>query len=340
MNTHAISLSPALSTVRCSNPEEFGEMLPDVDCRILPLVTHLSFFQAQLQLGQLRLAIIKRPPCISMAYFARSQIGIALAMNDVPGLKLNGIPLDRPALVNPGIAIPHQIFQPGELTIAVIMVPVEDCDRGWPERNQVARVDEIRIAAFEQLRLMIADIVHFASRSSHQLSGSNLVSGLQQSLLGAIDHAFLTAPGEISSAVAVRKYVRICRLVDEFVHASTVEMPSSTDIAAAAGVTIRTLHNAMIAVKGVSLQKFTLLNRLWAVRAALLRAGPEDLIKTIALDHGFWHLGRFSRTYRAFFGESPSETARHAVYCYRSRMSEHREERDFLRMDIVFGKGR
>jgi len=75
------------------------------------------------------------------------------------------------------------------------------------------------------------------------------------------------------------------------------------------------LHNAMIAVKGVSLQKFMLLNRLWAVRAALLRAGPEDLIKTIALDHGFWHLGRFSRTYRAFFGESPSQTAGHAIYC-------------------------
>jgi AraC family ethanolamine operon transcriptional activator len=195
------------------------------------------------------------------------------------------------------------------------MIPADDCDRGWPERNQVARVDEIRAAAFEQLRRMIADIVHLASRSSDELSASNLIAGLQQSLLGTIDHAFLTAPGEVCSAVAIRKYVRICRLVDEFVHNSTVEVPTSTDIAAAAGVTIRTLHNAMIAVKGVSLQKFMLLNRLWAVRAALLRAGPEDLIKTIALDHGFWHLGRFSRTYRAFFGESPSQTAGHAIYC-------------------------
>jgi AraC family ethanolamine operon transcriptional activator len=315
MNIQAMSLSPALSTMRCSNPEEFSEMLPDVDRWIVPLVADFSFFQAELQLGQVRLAIIKRPPCVSMAYFAKSQIGIALAMNDVQGLKLNGIPLDRPALVNPGIAIPHQIFQPGELTVAVIMIPADDCDRGWPERNQVARVDEIRAAAFEQLRRMIADIVHLASRSSDHLSASNLVAGLQQSLLGTIDHAFLTAPGEVSSAVAIRKYVRICRLVDEFVHNSTVEVPTSTEIAAAAGVTIRTLHNAMIAVKGVSLQKFMLLNRLWAVRAALLRAGPEDLIKTIALDHGFWHLGRFSRTYRAFFGESPSETAGHAIYC-------------------------
>src|SRR5690348_9679461 len=251
MNLQAMSLSPALSTMRCSNPEEFSEMLPDVDHRIVPLVADFSFFQAELQLGQVRLAIIKRPPCVSMAYFARSQVGIALAMNDVQGLKLNGIPLDRPALVNPGIAVPRQIFQPGELTVAVIMIPADDCHRGRPERNQVARVDEIRAAAFDQLRRMIADIVHLASRSSDRLSASNLVADLQQSLLGTIDHAFLTAPGEVSSAVAVRKYVRICRLVDEFVHGAA-EMPSSADIAAAAGVTIRTVHNAMIAVNGIS----------------------------------------------------------------------------------------
>jgi AraC-like DNA-binding protein len=315
MNIHAMSSSPALSTVRCSNPEEFSVMLPDVDRRILPLVTDLSFFQAQLQLGQLRLAIIKRPPCISMIYLAKTRIGIALPMNDSPGLKFNGLPLDRPALVNHGSSIPLQIFQPGELTIAAIIFPADDCDRGWPERNRAARFDEIRPAAFEQLRLMIADVVHLASRSPLQLSRQNLVSGLQQSLLGGFDHAFLSAPGEISAALATRKYVRICRLVDELLSDAAAEIRSSADIAAAAGVSIRTLHNAMTAVKGISLQKFMMLNRLWAVRAALLRAGPEDLVKTIALDHGFWHLGRFSRTYRAFFGESPSETARHAVYC-------------------------
>jgi transcriptional regulator GlxA family with amidase domain len=53
---------------------------------------------------------------------------------------------------------------------------------------------------------------------------------------------------------------------------------------------------------------FIILNRLWAARAALLRSNPESRVKTVAFDHGFWHLGRISRTYQAFFGESPSET--------------------------------
>jgi AraC family transcriptional regulator, ethanolamine operon transcriptional activator len=156
--------------------------------------------------------------------------------------------------------------------------------------------------------------VHLASRAPLQLSRQNLVSGLQQSLLGGFDHAFLSAPGEISTALAIRKYVRICRLVDEFLSDAAADIRSSADIAAAAGVSIRTLHNAMTAVKGISLQKFMMLYRLWSVRNALLRAGPEDLIKTIALDNGFWHLGRFSRTYRAFFGESPSDTARRSPH--------------------------
>jgi AraC family ethanolamine operon transcriptional activator len=51
-----------------------------------------------------------------------------------------------------------------------------------------------------------------------------------------------------------------------------------------------------------------MLRRLWLARRALLRAGPEDLVKSIALDYGFWHLGRFSRIYHREFGELPSET--------------------------------
>jgi transcriptional regulator GlxA family with amidase domain len=45
------------------------------------------------------------------------------------------------------------------------------------------------------------------------------------------------------------------------------------------------------------------------VRRALRGAQPgKHLVKTIALGHGFWHLGRFAQDYRALFGETPSET--------------------------------
>jgi AraC family ethanolamine operon transcriptional activator len=132
---------------------------------------------------------------------------------------------------------------------------------------------------------------------------------MQQSLLGTIDHAFLTAPGSRAAGRAVRKYVQICRLVDEFICSNSGHFADSTEVAAVAGVTVRTLHNAMMAVHGMSLRRFIVLNRLWAVRAALSNGRTtKRRVKTVAFDHGFRHVGRFSRTYQTFFGESPSET--------------------------------
>jgi AraC family ethanolamine operon transcriptional activator len=97
-------------------------------------------------------------------------------------------------------------------------------------------------------------------------------------------------------------------MADEFIRSHATKSPGGAEVAAALGVTARTLHTAMVSVNGMSPLKFITLNRLWAVRAALLRADPGSLIKTIALDHGFWHVGRFSQAYHRLFGESPSVT--------------------------------
>jgi AraC-like DNA-binding protein len=304
------SLSPStvLSTARCIDPEETIGLLPGTKRRLLPFAGDFDFFQASLQLGSLRLVIVRRPPCASEGYLEPDQAGIALSMADSPGLKLDGLEIDRPALVSHGLTMSHHIFQPSELTIAALFLPSADGERGWPERTRTARVNSIQPKSLHQLRSIFRDIVCLAAHAPSRFARERVVSGMQQSMLGTIDHAFLTTPGATACGLAIRKYVQICRLANEFIEANSGLMPSSDDIAAAAGVTIRTLHNAMIAVHGMSLQRFMILNRLWAVRAALSNVRTVDLVKTVAFDHGFWHLGRFSRTYRAFFGELPSET--------------------------------
>jgi transcriptional regulator GlxA family with amidase domain len=47
------------------------------------------------------------------------------------------------------------------------------------------------------------------------------------------------------------------------------------------------------------------------IRDALRDRSPKDaLIKTVALSHGFRHLGQFSHDYGRLFGETPTETLR------------------------------
>ena len=304
----SLSSSPVLSTVRCSDPAAVAGMLPGIRRRLLPLSGAFNFFQAELQLGALRLVTVKRPPCASEGYLDPRQVGIALSMGDSAGLKLDGLSLQRPMLVTHGLSIPHRIFQPSELSIAAILLPAAKADRGWPGRTQAARVDPVQPKVFAQLRSIVLDVIRLASRDPQRFLQANVVAGMEQSLLGTIDHAYLTAPGERASALAVGNYVRICHRAEEFINSGASGLPSSADVAAAACVTIRTLHNAMVAVHGMSLQRFMILNRLWAARAALSCGGASDLVKTVAFDQGFWHLGRFARTYRAFFGESPSDT--------------------------------
>ena len=50
---------------------------------------------------------------------------------------------------------------------------------------------------------------------------------------------------------------------------------------------------------------------LWLVRKRLLLADPIS-VKACALEHGFWHMGEFSRSYQHHFGETPSETVAQA----------------------------
>ena len=80
-------------------------------------------------------------------------------------------------------------------------------------------------------------------------------------------------------------------------------------LCATLGVSARCLYDAFRAALGVSPHAHLKSRRLMLVRRALSRRqeGP-DLVKSVALGHGFWHLGHFARDYRALFGELPSQT--------------------------------
>jgi AraC family transcriptional regulator, ethanolamine operon transcriptional activator len=63
----------------------------------------------------------------------------------------------------------------------------------------------------------------------------------------------------------------------------------------------------VVAIRGMSVHRYTRLMRLWNVRQQLMRGLPIATVKSIAFANGFWHMGEFSSLYRELFGELPSQ---------------------------------
>ena len=80
-------------------------------------------------------------------------------------------------------------------------------------------------------------------------------------------------------------------------------------LAESLGVSLRSLQMAFAAAYGGCSPR-AILNRIRPEKArARLLASPQDgQVTTIAMDSGFFHLGRFSQAYARAYGEKPSET--------------------------------
>lgn len=108
---------------------------------------------------------------------------------------------------------------------------------------------------------------------------------------------------------ATREAMRVVSAAKDFLDANLARPLYRDDLCAALGVSRRKLHDAFIAAVGLTPPSYLKMRRLTLGRRAL-KAAPKgrSIIKTIALTHGFWHLGYFAKDYRDLFGELPSQT--------------------------------
>lgn len=143
---------------------------------------------------------------------------------------------------------------------------------------------------------------------------TSAVAFLRDELLDAV----LTALSEVRDDGARRRgtlnAARIVRGAEDFLESGGVRQAIQIeDICTALNISRRTLYRAFHDLLDVSPKAYLRLKNMSAARARLLDAGHRPTTVTqVALDHGFWELGRFSGAYRAMFGESPSETLRGA----------------------------
>ncbi|WP_343079478.1 helix-turn-helix transcriptional regulator [Ostreiculturibacter nitratireducens] len=185
---------------------------------------------------------------------------------------------------------------------------------GRTEASRRARFFEAAVAdpAASSMNGFLQFFVREVSRPGsplHRPEAQRAAEALFLDFFAQIDAADEDVDSEAPSTLEAR-----VRTAEEVMLARADEALSIADVAAEIGVGMRALQAAFQAVRHSSPRAVLNAYRLDRARERLLMAGPGSRVSDIALDCGFSHFGRFSKSYRQRFGELPSETLHSAVH--------------------------
>lgn len=247
-------------------------------------------------------------PRILQARYHSTGAIVAFAMDDAFSLIVNGTDIRSPTLLLAKGDTVCDIVEPQANLVAFVKFDAVE-GRDWPgEPGHVQQV-AMRAAELAALRSITRDILLLASNSPDLLQQPQVVDQVEESLLQAVDHA-LQEPSPLGDAgrVGLSQYLLLVRKLDEFLKDNAAKAVHSADLAREFGVSVRTLNNAVVAIRGLSMHRYTRLRRLWNVRQQLVQGPSAETLKAVALANGFWHMGEFRTLYRDLFGETPQQT--------------------------------
>jgi len=135
----------------------------------------------------------------------------------------------------------------------------------------------------------------------------NAVQLLNEEIPGVLLHALATPAGEHHPEATSSRHLAIAHAL-ELMHDRVDEPLTMPVLAAAAGVSWRTLDYAFRERFGVGPKRYLQALRLHGVRRDLRTAIGPRAIGSAANRWGFWHMGQFAADYRRLFGELPSDT--------------------------------
>jgi AraC-like DNA-binding protein len=165
------------------------------------------------------------------------------------------------------------------------------------------------------IRQLVAGLRSLEDGGADALSHAAARETLERELLDAFFSALrsglhdrIPAP---TSRVAKRE--QRFREVREFLETQTPAGVGLPRLCEVSGLSARGLENLFQDHLGITPVAYLRHRRLHEARRRLQGAvGADEVsVKQVALDLGFWHLGRFAGYYREFFGENPSSTLPH-----------------------------
>ncbi|MBR0683038.1 helix-turn-helix domain-containing protein [Roseomonas eburnea] len=298
-----------------TDPDEFAAALPNMRSEYLPLpgAERFGVRVRRLVLGSMIAQTLQtRGPLLGRGEVRVGMMGLLVRMNGAgEAPQVGGVPVApwQGVLLTGGgdflarVAPPH-----GWAAFALPMETLAPLVDEAFLRPGAVRLLDLPAQPLQVLRADIGAAAGMAARGAEALPRPEDALGLARALREHL--ATLLAGGtEDARGRATGRAMRIVRDAQDVLADHPTRAVYLEDLCAALSVAPRTLTNAFGAVLGVGPATYLKLRRLKLVRRALLAGGRgQDLVKSAALGHGFWHLGHFAHDYRALFGEFPSET--------------------------------
>lgn len=167
-----------------------------------------------------------------------------------------------------------------------------------------------RPAAMARLLRLHTEAAELATNAPDIIADADAAHGLEQALLHAALACLDDGPIDEDRA-SLRQHQLIMRRFHRLLEARPDGALYLPAVCETIGVTERTLRRCCHEQFGMGPMRFLLLRRMHLARRALRAADPSAAnVTAIAMQFGFWELGRFAVAYRSLFGEPPSATLR------------------------------
>ncbi|MBY0225059.1 MAG: helix-turn-helix domain-containing protein [Hyphomicrobium sp.] len=281
----------------------------------------LKFGLTILRLPELELHLTSMPvgACIALGDTAHDSVSFHVGLSVERSLNLMG--------TSAGTNCFAAYARGGELAIraesgARLAYIVPSC-KSMPELHELLSKDvglskarqsyrgNIEISELVSLKALLDEIAHIIEFSPALLDRRATARNLSQSLLV---QTFAVVRKQVATSTPVggsqRSHVQIVTRVHDYLRQCPTEPVYVLDLCRVVGVSQPTLFRAFRQTLGIGPKEYLQIRRLHLSRQRLLQPDHTVSVHDVAYDLGFWHLGRFSRAYRAMFGETPSNTLR------------------------------
>ena len=243
-------------------------------------------------------------------------LGVTLSQHGGVGTYL-GAPFGLDTVIAQGDEAPLEIISAPIWDAAALVIPESEFADQMEALTQRAPESPMKLRGLARLpgprsaRLRQACLDYFSVASALQQSPDLRLplEAMAADLVSLAIRFVVDSRIETEPTPTLGRRLEIIRKAEEFVESFPGRSFQIPDVCRHVGTSERSLRYAFEDLAGISPAAYLKAHRLSRVHSALLEAdSSETLVKTIAYEHHFWHLGQFARDYRLAFDERPSET--------------------------------